>query len=643
MKILFLMWMFLFVMSATALFYGQMEFFIVFFACFGACIIIQSVKKRKKKAMTAVAATAAAAATPVDTFVTSTNTQSQKNNQFCRIAKYIMTAPLLCYMFEYEYANVRKEIPYTGQIIDSEYFVMYSAVAMLVTSIAIMVGISLAILITGAIYLLLLFFTPLLIPLMAPALLHLKTNERRDRSSSELLPFFTYVSITHTVNKTMFWTILSISRTDMFTQLRNDANIVLRFAKQMGIEEGASITDMARFHPNKQLKIFLERYVSYIGTNTTRLGNYVDITREETLQDTIKSISGYTNSANTVFFMGTMMTSILPIMLTVMTFLPNSGIDVQSLIVVMFVLPLVFVVFPVLVSVRTIFLQADIPVSRLAILAGVSCFGVLYVFTGGGNDDIVTSASISVAVFSGVNWARIARKERLAAVADKEIPDMLDYIAEQKKSKNNMIEIFQDYSRLPTSSIILKNLLQGVASDILIKPAYHAFLSHRAFPNKTIKFVFFMLYAIYEHGGGTYETTITMAHSIRSIMEIKRQFASSVRFSVLIVVLSPVVFMFAVMMTSFMTFGVPEIPSSDVITSNVLAIKTSDVQTTVEALKPVCVIIAVTGGLGVSKITCYTFKHTKYLFLSTVVSSACIISWDTTFGFLQSLTSVTVT
>lgn len=615
-------------MSVVALYYGNLDYFAMFFVFFVVCVTAQSLKKLGKS----VGLTA-------DTFVVD-SVQSKKHNRFGRVANSVMTAPLLSYIFEHEYQSVDKIVPYTGQIVDSKYFVQYTAIVTLIASIIIIVvAVSVVIVTTGITYILLSVFTPLLIPLMAPVSLHLKSNARREKSSSELLPFLTYLYIAHTVNKTLFWAILSISKTDMFAQLRDDANVVLRFAKQVGIEEGASITDMARFHPNKQLKIFLERYVSYIGTNTTRLGNYVDITREEALQDTIKGIQGYTNSANTVFFMGTMLTSILPVMLTVMAFLPNSGVDAELLVGVMFLLPMVFVVFPALVSVKTIFLQTDVTVFKLALLAGACCFALLYLLTG----NVILAASLSIAVASGISYAKTAKKESLADAADKEIPDMLDYIAEQKKSKNSMIEIFQDYARLPTGSIVLKQLLQGVTSDILAKSSYDAFLADRPFPNRTIKFVFFILHAIYEHGGGTYETTIAMAHSIRRIVEMKRQFVSSVRFSVLIVVFSPAVFMFAVIMTSFMTFGVPsDAVSDDIITTNVLAIQMTDVQNTVESLKPICVIIAVTGGLGVSKITHYTFKHTKYLLLTTAVSSTCLLLWDVTFEFMQSLTGRTV-
>ena len=640
-------------MSVTGLMYAQMEAFAVFLSVFAGSITVKFYQRHKSgRGDTARGA-----------FVT--GVQLQKGSKFYGIGMWFASIFPLSRIFEYEYRVVCKIIPYTGQVIDARRYVIRTATVtffafVLAAVIAVVVVVvAAAVTVTAvaenngqtAYHLLLLppllwlllsmiVFAPAVIPFMAPWPLSIRAGQRRGASSSEFLPFLTYASVVHTVNKTMFWVFFSINRSGMFCQLGRDAGIVLRYAKQGGMEEGASITLMAKHHPDRKLRTFLQKYVSYIETNTTRLGNYVEITREGALQDAIRGVQNYTGSANTIFFVGTMMTSVLPVMLTVMTFLPGSGVDVQSLIAVMFVLPMIFVLFPVMMSTGTVFLQAEKRIFRFSFVAGAASFGVLYAAL---PHLWILDASAGVAIFAGVNWARTAKKEMAAHAADVEIPDMLDYIAEQKKAKDNMVEILQDYAQLPGSGTVLQELLRGVASDIMIKSTHDAFFAHRHFPNRTIKFVFFILHAIYEHGGGTYETTIAMAHSIRRIVEIKEQFASSVRFSVGIVVLSPVVFMFSVMMTSFMTFGVPDNAmdaGSAGIAANVLAIKMTDIQRTVEALKPVSLIIAVTGGLGVSKITSYTFRQTKYLFLATIVSSVCLALWDAVFVFMQSLTKV---
>lgn len=629
-------------MSVTGLMYAQMEAFVASLSVFAGCITVKFCWRRKNRR----------GDTARNVFVT--DVQLQKDNKINSIGKRFASIFLLSYIFEYEYRAVCKIIPYTGQVIDARHYVIRTAAAtffafVLAAVIAVVVAVMVTVMAEDGqatylplllLLLLLLASAPAIIPFVAPWPLSIQANQRKSAASSEFLPFLTYASVVHTVNKTMFWVFFSINRSGMFCQLGRDAGIVLRYAKQGGIEEGASIIRMAKHHPDRKLKIFLQKYVSYIGTNTTRLGNYVEITREGALQDAIRDVQNYTGSANTIFFVGTMMTSVLPVMLTVMTFLPSSGVDVQSLIAVMFVLPLIFVLFPVMMSTGTVFLQAEKKIFKMSFVAGAASFGILYVVL---PHMWMLDASVGVAVFAGVNWARTAKKEMAAHAADREIPDMLDYIAEQKKAKNNMVEILQDYAQLPGSGTVLQELLRGVTSDIMIKSTYNAFFAHRHFPDRTLKFVFFILHAIYEHGGGTYETMIAMAHSIRKIVEIKEQFASSVRFSVGIVVLSPVVFMFSVMMTSFMTFGVPDNAmdtGSAGIAANVIAIKMTDIQRTVEALKPVSLIIAVTGGLGVSKITSYTFGQTKYLFLATVVSSVCLAVWDTVFVFMQSLTKV---
>ncbi len=213
---------------------------------------------------------------------------------------------------------------------------------------------------------------------------------------------------------------------------------------------------------------------------------------------------------------------------------------------------------------------------------------------------------------------------------------MLDYVAEQKKSKGNMMEIFREYAALDGVSAPIKKILHSIISEIVICDAYDAFYGNRKFPSKTVQFVFFMLHAIYQHGGGTYETLVGMAHSIRKIVEIKTKFVESVRFSALLMVISPLIFTFSVMMISFMTFGVPE-PAEGAIALNITAIRSADIDSVVESLKPVTLVIAITGGLGVSKTVHYSFLKTQYLFLATVVSSACLFFWESIFGVMQSL------
>ena len=604
-------------LAILALYYGQLESFAVFLILFGMCIIFRTIPKTPSKK------------DPIDTLIINS---SQRRNNIHKAGMHFSRLAGISRLFQYEMNQLEKKIPYTGRVIDAKRFVMYTSTVSLLSMTSLLITIPIVASISEIAYLYGLIMLPLLIPLVSPILLDGIISERKSKSASEFLAFVTYAGIMHTVHKTMFWTMQSICNYTMFAQLGEDSKIALRYAKGGGEEEGHSITLMAKYHPNRKFREFLEKYVSYIPTNITRLKNYVETAREESLNRTIQKAHSYADSANMVFFMGTMMVSILPIMFTVMAFLPGSGFGAESLIWVMFVIPLVFVVFPLFLSTGTTFLHAKTSTSKVSVVTGIICFTLLYMIF---PDYWLASASISVVIFSGINYGINAKMISNGINADRELPDMLDYIAEQKKSKSNMLEIFSEYALLPNTSRVMRDILQKTASDVLVKSSHDAFMS-RVFPSNTLQFVFFMLHAIYEHGGGSYESIVSMAHSIRKIVSMKDSFVSSSQFSVAIVVVSPAVFMFCVMMTSFVSFGTPADMEND-ITKHVMTIKATDVEGIVESLQPVVLIIAIAGGLGVSRVVRYSFCNTQYLFLTTIVSTVCIILWDWIFYTLQSL------
>ncbi len=607
---------FLMMLAVTTLYHGHLEAFAALAILFGMSVTLRIFSKtpRKKPEST-------------DKFVV--DVTQRRTGTLYRMGLYLVRLYPISALFGYEMQRVEKKTPYTGRTVNAKRFTVQTGIVtvLCIISLGIVIPIAATQLEMPSLYLLM--PAPLLIPLAAPLLLDVIISERRTKSASEFLAFVTYAGIMHTVQKTMFWTMQSVCSSAMFCQLSDDSQIVLRYAKGGGEEEGYSIVLMARYHPNRMLREFLEKYVSYIPTNATRLANYVEAVREESLQGTIQKIASYADSANMIFFMGTMTVSILPIMLTVMAFLPSSGFDGASFIGVMFVLPLAFVIFPVFLSAGSVFLQSAKRLSRVSAVAGAASFVLLHIML---PEHLLVSASISVAVFSGINWGANARADWDALHADRELPDMLDYIAEQKKSNSDMMQIFSEYAALPNTAGAIREILYSISSEILQRQSGEAFLG-RKFPSRTVQFVFFMLHAIYEHGGGTYETVVSMAHSMRRIAELKEAFAASSRLSVGIAVLSPAVFMFCVMMTSFMTFGV----SGDDTLPTAMTVRSDDVAGIVESLKPVSLIIAVAGGLGVSRAVCYSFLQTQYLFLATITSTACLLLWDTLFDALQGL------
>ena len=631
MRILLVLSIIFLILSMLMLYYSSIDSAIIFGLLFIGCLLGRYAKtfKRRKKLKKAV---------PLIK-----KKYARRYSLVFRWGQSFSKMAGMRHLFDMEKKAVVAKAPYTGKIKDENHFVIQSATATLVLiMVAAGVGAAASVMLATPLPMLLAPL-PLLIPLVAPLSLDMEKNNRAQMVGSEMLAFLTYCTIVHSVDKTMFWTFSSVLNSVLLAQIKNDARIVLRFAKTIGEEEGTAILHMAKLHPNRKFREFLEKYVAFMSASPVSMERHVENAREVAMKDTVKTIKNYTNSTSMVFFMGTMSVSIIPIMITIMSFIPNASIDTGSLISIVFILPLIFVIMPFLMSPGSIFLRSDPKFFIFSPLFGLAAGVLAWMLPdllGFGEMPLIAIAAF-VCATAGSNWLKWKKYNDREAKADNDLPDMLDYVAEQKKGMSNTIEIFRQYAMLKTTPKVIASLLRGVISDISLYTTYEAFYTRRKFPSRTLRFTFFMLFSIYEHGGGTYKTMIEMAHSMRKIVRIKSEFQDSSLMSAMIMVASPAVFAFSVMMISFMSFGGPEANSSSIpVNHNLTLLQGIDTKAITDSLKPMVLMLGVTGGLGVSKIVTYSFKNTKYLFMSSAVSIICLGIWDTLFAFMQSFSFI---
>lgn len=629
MRVLFVLAVFFFGMFLLTLYYDTTEYSWVFGAGFGVSLVAAKTaylfKRRRRRRK-------------VRTKKIVKGTHVHDYSLLMRAGRSLTHKKPFNRLFDWELEQITEKAPYTGHVRDERHLVVQSATAMLVllaggacaaAVMSVMLGTALPMVFVPL---------PLLVPLIVPVTLDAGKSNRAQQTSSELLAFLTYCTILHSVPKTLFWTFESVLHSHMFEQIKHDANIVMRYAKSAGEEEGNSIIHMAKFHPHKVFREFMQKYVAFMGTNPDGMAGHVEGARKSAMKATIEKINGYTNSSGTVFFMGTIGVCIIPIMITIMSFIPNSSVDASSLLSIVFIVPLIFIVMPYFMSTGSIFLRSESTFYFLSpgfgIAAGLPVFFLL-------PDMPFLAMACMVTVAAGVNWLKSKKAEDEGNAADMELPEMLSYVAEQKKATSNMIDIFREYSTLDTTPAVMKRLVKGVVSDIYVTDTFKAFYGNRQFPTRTVRFAFFILYSIYEFGGGSYKTMVDMHHSMRRVIEIKTDFLSATRTSALLMVASPVVFTFSVMMISFMTFGSPDntnIPAS--VSSNVALLQGVDIRGITDSLKPMALLIGVAGGLGVSKIVNYSFKNTRFLFFSSLAAAGCLAVWDYFFEFMQSVSLV---
>ena len=195
--------------------------------------------------------------------------------------------------------------------------------------------------------------------------------------------------------------------------------------------------------------------------------------------------------------------------------------------------------------------------------------------------------------------------------------------------------MLSEYAAMPATRPCVARMLRGVASAAVVRPAREAFCGAASYPSAAARFALFVLYAIHEHGGGTRETVVAMAHSMRRMSEARRRFASEVRFSAALVVASPLVLTFAVMSTSLMALGPAAVQGGGL--GGPAEVGAGAAADLVDSLRPAVAMVGICGGLAVCRIADHSFLRTRHLFLAASVSAACLAAWDAALGLARSL------
>ena len=569
-----------------------------------------------------------------------------------------MHAPVLSALFSHEAARVARLAPRTGTPLDEQYFVIRTAAyaaaasaAAAAAAAACALAAALATAASGAPDPLhaaasvaaaaaaAAALAPLVAaPLLAPLALSARASARASAVSAELLAFLTLAGIVHTVDKTLFWTFEQVaSARGVFTAVGADAAALLRHARVGGMDEVSALMELARSHPNERFRTFLQRYASLVGSSPTRLAMCVEQARDEALSAAVSAASSYAAAANGAFFAGVMAVAVMPMMLVGVMFLPGAGTAAAAgpLLAAVMAAPLAFLALPAFMPADS-FLRDAGAVRRPAVPAAAAAAAALAAAaaSGWGTDALPLAAAAAAAAFGGAGWALSARAERDAADADAEMPVLLDYIAEQKRSRSDMLGMLAEYAAMPATRPCVARLLRGVASAAVVGPAREAFCAAARYPSAAARFALFVLYAIHEHGGGTRETVVAMAHSMRRMSEARRRLASEVRFSAVLVVASPLVLTFAVMSTSLMALGPAAMPGGY---PGGGAAGIGSAAGLADSLRPAVAMVGICGGLAVCRIADHSFRRTRYLFMAASVSAVCLAAWDAALGLARSL------
>ena len=560
-----------------------------------------------------------------------------------------MSAPLLSALFSYEAARVARLAPRTGGQLDEQYFVIRTAActaAGLAAGACIAAGAALALpaAAAAAAVAAAALSAPLAAPLLAPLALSARAAARASATSAEFLAFLTLAGIVHTVDRTLFWTLESIaSAPGALPAMGADAAALLRHVRAGGMDEVSALMELARFHPHEGLRTFLQRYASLSGASPARLAMYVEQARDSALAAAAAAASSYAAAAGGAFFAGVMAVAVMPMMLVGVMFLPGAGPSASAgpLLAAVMAAPLAFLAMPAFMPADS-FLRDAGAARRPAVQAAAAAAAGLAAaaLSGWGAHALPLAAAAAAAALGGAGWALSARADRDAAEADAEMPALLDHIAEQRLFRSDIVGMLSEYAAMPTTGPCVAALLRGVASAAVVRPAREAFCGAARYPSAAARFALFVLYAIHEHGGGTRETVVSMAHSMRRMSEARRRFAAEVRLPALLVVASPAVLTFAVMSASLMAAGPAGGAAAGAAADGFglgAGAAAAAAAGLADSLRPAVAMVGVCGGLAACRIADHSFRRTRYLFMASLTAAACLALWDTMLGLARSL------
>ena len=450
------------------------------------------------------------------------------------------------------------------------------------------------------------------IAVMFSGLMQLKSakSQRKAAIGHELPVFIACASIMEKVGVSFYEFIerIATSKTTLFPSLRQDAMLFQRNVQYMAMSHSTALRKVAETHPNNDFKDLVANYSAAYNTSGTNTANTMIAATESAFRVMKNSVKGYTQEANGIAQMVLLIMAMMPMLAIATTFVATGKDAVSMTVLVMLILPLIIVAL--LMSVdskqprthntvkmyRQPFVLAFLSVPVMVIM-GVPLWGMLGVST------VVWAGSN--AFFTRKHFANVSKM-------DSALPTFAQFVTDGRLEGMEIREAVAARAKSKDKKDALSPVLRDISKQIMFGKSLATAAEAAHTTSWLSRILFFVLSQVQESGGGDVHSLQTFTKFVKEYVESRREMISSLRGSVIMGYVIPVIMAMMLMVTSIMTSGL----SDDTAQLEAMPINfptPEQIESMADQSNFLIVECTVLIGLLVSKITYFTMKHTVHV------------------------------
>ena len=475
------------------------------------------------------------------------------------------------------------------------------------------------------------------IAVMFSGLIQLK-NAKQQRKSAighELPIFIACASVMEKVGVSFYEFIERISRskTTLFPLLKQDALLFKRNVQYMAMSHTTALRKVAETHPNNDFKELVNNYTAAYNTSGASTANTMIAATESAFRAMRHNIKSYMSEANGIAQMVLLLIAAIPILAIATTFIATGKDALSMSILVMIMLPLLIVILLISIDGKQPRSHNDVKTYRQPfMLAFIACLVIVLA-----SMPAWAILGTTVIVWAGSNALLTRRQFSDMHKMDAVLPAFAQYVTDCRLEGMEIREAIAKHASRKRDG--QKDVLSPVLHDISKQMIFGKSLADAAESTRTkswlSRILFFVFSQVQESGGGDTHSLQTFTNFVKDYVESKREMIMSLRGSVIMGYIIPIIMVVMFLVTSQMTSGI----SDDIAELSSLPINfpsVEQVNSMSEQTSFLIVECSILIGVLVSKITYFTIKHSIHVAMMAALGTCLCV----TLPFLQNIITV---
>ena len=451
-------------------------------------------------------------------------------------------------------------------------------------------------------------------------------NVRAQRKSAighELPVFIACASIMEKVGISFYEFIARIGKSDttLFPILRQDAMIFNRNVRFMAMSNTKALKKVAETHPNDDFRKIVTNYAAAYSTSGTNTANTMAAATESAFRVMRNSIKTYTTEANGIAQLILMIMAVMPIMALATTFIATGRDAVSMTVMVMMILPMIIIMLMISIDGKQPRTHNAVPFYRpplivallsvpVTLIAGAPLWGML---------------GVATVLWAGLNAAMTNKHFSNLSKMDDALPAFAQFVTDGRMEGMEIREAVVIGAKNKDKKDALGPILRNISKQMMFGKSLATAAENVKTASWLSRILFFVFSQVQVSGGGDTHSLQMFTNFVKDYVESRREMIASLRGSVIIGYIIPIIMLGMILVTSEMTSNL----SGDMEGLEAMPISFPTIEQTKEITAQSNFLIvecSILIGLLVSKITYFTMKHTVHVCMMAAMGTALCVS-----------------